>query len=235
VALGIIAGFLTLFLSLTNSSPAHKKKIFIFAVLIFVPFYIGARLGFIIESFLNKTPLYISPAGGTSLWWGVLAAVLTSIPLSRLLKTNIWETADMFAPSIAIGGFFTKIGCLFNGCCFGVPASSGFFLSTFFSVYSEPYRIYGNEGLHPTQLYEALSWLVIFFILIIKKREVSFNGELIMICGFCYSAARFFIDFFRHHETTMLLSLSVSHFYSAAVIIVVPFLFVLKTRQNRRR
>jgi prolipoprotein diacylglyceryltransferase len=31
----------------------------------------------------------------------------------------LWKTADVLAPSIALGSVFGRIGCLLNGCCYG--------------------------------------------------------------------------------------------------------------------
>ena len=32
----------------------------------------------------------------------------------------LWKTADVLAPSIALGNVFGRIGCLLNGCCYGL-------------------------------------------------------------------------------------------------------------------
>jgi hypothetical protein len=41
--------------------------------------------------------------------------------LHPLEKMPLWKTADVLAPSIALGSVFGRIGCLLNGCCYGRP------------------------------------------------------------------------------------------------------------------
>ncbi len=196
--LGIAAGFFVLFLNLKKNNLSSKKSnlILLFALLIFVPFYAGARLGYLFEhNFSCQTSGLFN---GFSLWWGLITATVSSFFIAKFLKLNVWETADYFAPSIAIGGFFSKLGCLLNGCCFGMPCNEKFFLGTFFQPYSAAGSIYPWQMLHPVQLYSALSWLLIFFI--INSIKIKFFGEKIIIMSFLYSAFSLLIDFFRWHE-----------------------------------
>ena len=35
---------------------------------------------------------------------------------------NFWRTADILAPSVALGHFFGRLGCFAAGCCWGREA-----------------------------------------------------------------------------------------------------------------
>jgi phosphatidylglycerol:prolipoprotein diacylglycerol transferase len=200
-AAGIILGFAVLLYNLRGYQKDSKRNIFLFAVLIFVPFILGARYGYAAEQFIRRMP-DIDPGlfGPVSLWWGLVLATLSAFPAASVLKVNVWETADLFSISIAVGGIFARLGCLFNGCCIGMPVSPGFPLATYFSFYSYAYNIFGGIPLHPVQLYESFAWLIIFILLFIRKKYTIYRGELIIIMAFCYSFARFTIEFFRYHE-----------------------------------
>jgi len=169
--LGIASGFMLLIFNLSRAgiSQEKKKNIMLFAFFIFIPFYAGARLGFLFEHGFSCAPEGMFD--GFSLWWGLITATVSAFFIAPLIKLNVWETADFFAPSIALGGFFAKLGCLLNGCCFGEPCSSGYFFGTFFQPYSAAGNIYPWIALHPVQLYSSLSWLFIF--IIISSRLIS--------------------------------------------------------------
>jgi len=140
------------------------------------------------------------------LWWGLVLGVLFDLPLGVFLKVSPVEAGDLFAPSVAIAGFFTRIGCLFNGCCFGKPCPLDYSFGTYFSMHSYAGNVYPDLPLYPTQLFSAFSFLVIFFIPYFLKK--SFYGEVMTVMAFFYSVSNFFIEFFRYHEVPSVLSIS---------------------------
>ena len=57
--------------------------------------------------------------GGLVFYGGLIGSSLAYILYARLKKFPLWKGADVLAPSIALGYFFGRIGCLMNGCCYG--------------------------------------------------------------------------------------------------------------------
>jgi phosphatidylglycerol:prolipoprotein diacylglycerol transferase len=51
--------------------------------------------------------------------------------------------------------------------------------------------------LHPTQLYESFSMLIVFFVLLWLHKHKRFNGQLILLYALIYSTVRFVIEFLR--------------------------------------
>ncbi|OGW41530.1 MAG: prolipoprotein diacylglyceryl transferase [Nitrospirae bacterium RBG_13_39_12] len=159
---------------------------------------IGSRLFFVILNFSYyiENPLDIVKIweGGLVFYGGVLIAVPTAIWYVRKNSLGIWKTADLFAPSIAIGHALGRIGCFFAGCCYGKPAES----ITWSVTFSDPESL-ARIGipLHPTQLYESAGEFMNFFILIIIRKNKSFDGQLFMIYLLLYSVLRFVVEFFR--------------------------------------
>lgn len=201
---GIAAGFVVLFLNVKEFEPAKRNRTIVFALLIFIPFILGARLGNIFESALSHTAQCVSKnilLGPSSIWWGLGLSCILAVPVAKWLKVNVWETADIFALCISIGGVFARLACLLNGCCFGIQAPENYGFAVFYPYGSYPFELFGSVPVYPTQIFESFAWLAIFVILIIRNNLKHFQGELIILTGFLYSIARFFIEFYRYHET----------------------------------
>jgi phosphatidylglycerol:prolipoprotein diacylglycerol transferase len=202
-SIGIIAGFIVLFLSMKNFDPSKRNRTLLFAALIFIPFILGARLGNMLEDFLFHTPECVTKnilIGPSSIWWGLAVSNLCAIPIARALKVNLWETGDLFALCIAMGGIFARFACLLNGCCFGTPAPADFPFAVYYPYGSYAYSIFGGAPVYPAQLFESVAWFFIFMALFLRNRAKAFHGELIILLGFLYAIARFIIEFFRYHE-----------------------------------
>jgi len=225
IGIGSIAGLLVLYFNIKSFPGDKKKKIYIFVLISFILVIIGSRVGYILESILQKKPFCASIIGPGSLWWGLVLATLSAFPVARILKVNEWEIADLFAISISIGGFFTRLGCFFNGCCFGIPVDENFPFATYYPYTTYAGKIFQDKPIHPTPLYLAFSWLFIFVILFFYKKHKKFHGELILIMAFLFSLTNFFIEFVRYHETQNLLS--VSQIFSVIIFFTSILLYVL--------
>jgi len=92
--------------------------------------------------------------GGLSMYGGVILAIAASFVFSRQKKVRFNKIADVIAPSLAVGLMVTRVGCFFNGCCFG--KTTAVFTGMVFPSNSEAGRILFGETIHPTQLYASL-------------------------------------------------------------------------------
>jgi phosphatidylglycerol:prolipoprotein diacylglycerol transferase len=54
-----------------------------------------------------------------------------------------------------------------------------------------------DAKLHPTQLYESFSMLIVFFFLLWLHRRKKFSGQVILAYAVIYAAVRFLIEFVR--------------------------------------
>lgn len=227
--IAIAAGFIVLFWNMLGFDKTKRDKTFFFAFLIFLPFFFGARAGSMIDSVMTNMPQCFSKnilLGPFSIWWGLGLSCLLAVPIAKLIKVNVWETADLFAMSIAMGGVFARVACLLNGCCFGIPAPETYPFAVFYPYGSYPSELFGSGPIYPPQLFESLSWLAIFILLIIRNRYKAFQGELIIIMGFLYAIARFIIEFYRYHETPGFPSQG--QLLSLIILIVSTLVWILK-------
>src|ERR1035437_92255 len=224
--LGIIAGFITLHFNLRKTNAKNYKNTLLFAALIFIPFIFAARAGYLLECMIAKRPFCVSGAwydivGPVSLWWGLVFAVLCAFPVARLLKTDVWDTADVFSPSIAIGGVFIRIGCFFNGCCFGTVCPDAFPFAVVFPIV--PYDPSAEVFRYPVQLYSSLAWLFIFIVLMLREKKRFFKGEIILDMAFLFSFLNFFIEFYRYHIVKSMFS--IPQIFSIMIMIISLFLY----------
>ena len=175
---------------------------------------IGGRLGYILQylDYYLKNPLKILyfRQGGLSFVGGFLVAYFLCWLYVKRTKISFWKYADITAPSIAIGLGIGRIGCLLNGCCFGVVSEN--YGIKFPSLHMPPvYLQQLKDGLIasgsaytlpviPTQLYSSLYGFLIFFILLWIKKYKKYDGFLMLNFFILYSISRFTIEFFRFYE-----------------------------------
>ncbi len=136
--------------------------------------------------------------GGMMFFGGFIGAFLAGVIYVRRQHLDVLLLADIISPAIALGEFFTRIGCFLNGCCFGQPTSLPWGVRFPSGSFAD---IAGLDcPLHPTQLYSSLFGLFLFLFLqrVLNKgyrRGVVFSLFLIFYGGF-----RFGIDFIRYYE-----------------------------------
>ncbi|NMC39651.1 MAG: prolipoprotein diacylglyceryl transferase [Bacteroidales bacterium] len=172
---------------------------------------IGARLG---HCFFYEPAYYLSnPWEILKIWHGGLAShgaaigILVALGLfERKEKRGYFWALDRIAVVAALAGFFIRTGNLMNSEIYGVETTLpwGFVFL----------RNHETVPKHPTQIYEALTYLAIFFLLYTiyrKKKGDVYQGMLISIFLILVFTARFLIEFVKepqvNFETTMPLNM----------------------------
>ena len=131
---------------------------------------------------------------------GFLAALLFAWFYIRRQGLPWWKTADVFAPGVALGHAIGRLGCFAAGCCWGSECDRPWAV-TFTNP--EAHELTGvplGVPLHPAQLYEAAATALVAAWLYARSRRAHGEGEILAWYLTLYSAARFSIEFFRHHE-----------------------------------
>lgn len=122
---------------------------------------------------------------------GFIAASLTTVVYTRAKKLSLGKVADALAPSVALGHAFGRLGCFFEGCCFGKACAVPW------AVKFPPPHVMTGIPAHPTQLYEAAGNLAIFAALSAYYRHKKFDGQIWWLYILSYGALRFVVEFFR--------------------------------------
>ncbi|MBE0426488.1 MAG: prolipoprotein diacylglyceryl transferase [Nitrospirae bacterium] len=235
VAAGFLLG-LALAIRQAKKEGIPHNKIVDLGFYILIAALVGSRLFFIFinTGYYIENPLDILKIweGGLVFYGGVLLAVPTAIWYARKNFLGIWKTADIFAPSIAIGHAIGRLGCFFAGCCYGKTAET----LPWGIIFTNPESLAPtNIPLHPTQLYESAGEFLIFFLLITLRRYKSFNGQLFMTYLILYSILRFIVEFFRGdvERGFIMYNLSVSQGVSILVLFAaIAGLYFLRKKEN---
>lgn len=136
--------------------------------------------------------------GGLTLYGGVVAGTLAGLLTARYLGLPMWSVADALTPSFALGTVLGRIGCYFNGCCYGVPTSMPW--GVVFPADTFPGLEFGNAPLHPSQLYFALVGLVLYCVTLVLRSRLTVPGTLFWSFLLLFALARIPLDLTRAYE-----------------------------------
>jgi phosphatidylglycerol:prolipoprotein diacylglycerol transferase len=168
--------------------------------------------------------------GGLVFYGGVVFAIPVAVWYARRQRLSLWQTADVWAPSIAVGHAIGRLGCFCAGCCYGVPTGLPWGV-----VFNNPETLaIRGVALHPTQLYESAAELLNFVILVMVRRRKAFHGQLFWMYVLNYAVIRAVIELFRGdiERGFILPGISVSQGISA-VMFATALGFILKLRGRK--
>jgi phosphatidylglycerol:prolipoprotein diacylglycerol transferase len=139
--------------------------------------------------------------GGMMFFGGFLGGFLLGALYMRRQRISIGKIADLVAPSLGLGLFFTRIGCFLNGCCFGEPSALPWAVRFPPDCVAGTSPI-GTQTLHPAQLYESVFGLALFFFLNNRLGRSERNGAVFAQFLIFYGVFRFGIDLIRYYENS---------------------------------
>lgn len=168
---------------------------------------LGARLFHVLLHFgaYRNSPLEIFMLwkGGLAFQGGLFLAFLSCWIYVRKQKLPLFKLADFMIPYIALGHSIGRIGCYFNGCCFG------------------------NSAAFPTQILSSLGLLFIFIVLKMLEKKKPFDGFIIGAYFVLYATMRFFVDFLRADLTPCAMGFTVSQFISGGFFLLGILIFIM--------
>ena len=132
-------------------------------------------------------------AEGLTIYGAVLGAALGIWIYSKFSKFQFGYFADLLAPGIILAQAIGRVGCILNGCCYGLETSlfCGF-------VYTNPESFAPlGVAVHPTQLYEIIFNLIVFVVLLKLRGRLKPDGSLFMVYLSLYSLWRLVVGFLR--------------------------------------
>ena len=197
---------------------------------------IGARLGHVL--FYNPGYYLLHPGEIMQVWEGGLAShggligILIALGLytrNRTGQTYLW-LLDRLAPPVALTGALIRLGNLFNSEILGVQTDV---------PWAFVFERVDMVPRHPAQLYESLSYLLIFVVLQIMyerlgalvPRGMLFGGFLVLIFG-----SRFFVEFVKVRQAAFgeALPLSMGQLLSLPLILVGAWRMIRAWRRSSR-
>ena len=214
------------------------------SVIVILVSIIGARLAYVFvrwdyyqHDLLGVFRLW---EGGLALYGGIVAGTLAGLWFFRRRSIDMWAGADLMVPSLAMGVAIGRIGCFLNGCCYGKVCDHPW--GVVFSESSIAGMRYPGVHLHPTQLYESLLALVVFFVLLAVDRRKPFQGFLLWLFVMLLSIYRFFIDPIRQYDTESIafqggpIAFTNNQVFGVVLVLLsAGFMIYLSHRSNVRR
>lgn len=216
------------------------------AALVFslVAFLIGARLQ---ESLWEHRPGHADtrPLGdrGQRLPGGVVASALL-VPLAfRSLGLPLLRFMDAVVPVAAMSLAVGRLGCFFNGCCFGEVTSVPWGMR--FPPGSRPettHRLLGmvdgtkpSLPVHPLQLYYIVVYLTIAFIVMQQSKVGRYEGWSTHVFCLLWAWSTFVLEQYRSADALRLPKLNqpLSLFIALSMSIVVVALEIRHRRSSR--
>ena len=218
-----------------------KERIYDLSLWMLLASLIGSKvLMFFTEPEYRDHPLQLLSLdflrSGGVFYGGLLGAIVTGYFLMKRYKLPWWKTADACAPGIAVGNFFGRLGCFSAGCCWGKPTTLPWGVK-FTELGHEITGVPIDVPLHPTQLYESFSMLIVFFFLLWLHKHKRFNGQVILLYTLIYAVIRFLIEFVRADPRgdvfglTSLTGLSTSQLISIVVGLGALVLLIVRWRR----
>jgi phosphatidylglycerol---prolipoprotein diacylglyceryl transferase len=195
---------------------------------------VGARLGHVL--FYGSDYYFNNPIEILKVWNGGLAShgaavgILTALYLfikNKKIYNYLW-LIDRVAITVALAGFFIRSGNLFNSEIIGKPTDVPW--AFIFSKYVD------NVPRHPTQLYEAFAYLLIFVILYKlydRKREKSAPGFLFGLFMALIFGFRFFVEFFKENQEAFEAGMALNMGQILSIPLVLLGIYMVVTSKNR--
>jgi phosphatidylglycerol:prolipoprotein diacylglycerol transferase len=211
------------------------QKFMDLGIAIIVSALIGAKLLLFILDFdhfvANPGDLVSLARSGGVFYGGLVLAVLVGIWYVRKHHLPVWTTGDLAAPGIALGYAVGRMGCFFAGCCWGAQTDVPWAITFTDPIANEVVGTPLNVPLHPTQVYESLSGLAIFLlILAFERKGRPFAGRTFWGYILLYGVSRFVIEYFRGDPRGVNAGFSTSQWIS---IVLVPLSIAMLTWLSR--
>jgi phosphatidylglycerol:prolipoprotein diacylglycerol transferase len=165
-----------------------------FYLVLIVSSMVGARATYVAlewERYLGRPwDVFLFWKGGLVFYGGLAGGFAGCLAFVRLQRMDVRAMADLAAPCLALGHLVGRIGCFFNGCCYGLPTGAPWGV-----VF--PHTAQDVAPRHPTQIYEALGLVVIFVVLSRLWEARLRRGTVAVAYLAMYAPLRFAVEMIR--------------------------------------
>jgi len=205
-------------------------KVMDFGIYLIIAALVGAKLMLVVVDFdyyraNPKEILSLARAGGV-FYGGLIAALVVGLLLVRRYKLPVWKTGDLIAPGIALGHVIGRIGCLMAGCCYGRPTTVPWAITFHNPLAGLNVGTPLEVPLHPTQLYDAGTELIILIgLLATEKKGKPFAGRTFWLYMLLYAITRYVVEIYRGDDRGVYFStFSTSQLVSLAIVPISVFM-----------
>jgi phosphatidylglycerol:prolipoprotein diacylglycerol transferase len=206
MALAFVAGT---FLGLREARRAglDEDKVVNVILVTLVASVLGARLLYVLEhlpEFRREwTSVLALWQGGLTLYGGIVVGTFAGLVAARRMGLPVWILADSLTPALALGTVFGRVGCFLNGCCYGQPTARPW--GVVFPRDSFAFLEFGDQPVHPSQLYNALAGLGLFVVFQLLRKRMRVPGVLFWSFIAAFALVRIPLDLTRAYEVNAVL------------------------------
>lgn len=183
---------------------------------------VGGRLAVVVANldYYLANPWDIFARAGMGSHGSLALVMLLGVFTVRKLRVSYWQIADIAAPIIPAAHVFIRVGNFLNGELYGPPTDL-------------PWGVQfpGLPGpVHPVQLYEAITSLVIFPFAWKWAENPRYPGYAFFRVLLAHSVVRFFLDFMRQHSELIGSFVLTQHIALGICAVTIPTLIILERR-----
>ncbi len=178
--------------------------------------------------------------GGLSFHGAIVGALVTIGYFAWKRGVSYGTLCDIIAPGIFAGYAVGRVGCFFNGCCYGFPTDVAWAVRFHVEGSNDPNAF--TVPSHPAQLYSTGLSLVLFSLMWWARKQPKFNrfpGELTILLLALYGFERAFVEFFRRGATAPLVPglewITRAQLASVIAWIVLAIAYVVLSKRAQRQ
>ena len=207
ILLSILIGMLYIFLNIKTDIKKDKRLLLYFVLVIPFTIIFGIYFTMLVSLDFKKI--------GLSSYGGLIGLILSALIFDKILPNDkrIIKYTILALPLIYA---ISKIGCLFAGCCYGIPYNGPLNISY---PYEDVYNVF------PIQLCETLTFLIAFFIL----NRFKDDKNIIYITIIVGALLKGLLDFLRYSHINQIIS--VNQLFSILLIVITIILYIYKAKK----
>lgn len=198
---------------------------------------IGARLYYCLLSydyyFARPNEIIQIWQGGISIHGAIIGGLAGGILYAKIKKLPVLKLCDIFSYGLILGQALGRWGNFFNSEAFGLPTET--FFKLYIPIYKRPLEYMQYNFFHPAFLYESISDILIFFILLFIVRKITKNIDGIIFFSYLtmYSVVRLLIEQIRIDSVLDISGIPVAQLVSLVLIFVgLTGIFILKSKNK---
>ena len=198
--------------------------------------------------------------GGLVAYGGFIGGFIGAAIHARIARVPLLRVGDAATPALAMGFFFTRVGCYLYGCDFGtrLPESAPSFLARLGRFPHWDESAHGLRGspaylhhvnayglgrdadfafpVHPIQLYEAALGLALAFCAYQLWKRRTFDGQILLGFTVVYGVTRFVLEYLRDDpERGDIFGFSITQFVSLAIVPLAAIGYSVLRKRARER
>jgi phosphatidylglycerol:prolipoprotein diacylglycerol transferase len=159
--------------------------------------------------------------GGFAFHGGLLFGGLAGWFVTIYYHLPVWRMGDVLAPGLSIALFFMRLGCLMNGCDYGIPSGVPWAIT-----------LHGAPR-HPIQLYEGIGNLLLLPLLLLLNRKPIRPGTTLLCYVLLSSLLRIGVDVFRA-DSIRYWHLTIPQFVALGIAVIAGILLCYRTGQANK-